>query len=147
VYPDCLNSQAPGQDDDMEDGMGDGDARYVLMHGDVWYEVGGQSRHVCGPSDLLAVSYDDPDTPCLMKHGEHSRVSAWAEETRRRLSGAGDVGNEMASQLVVVAFPPLPAALEALNWGLGRSGSIKIVIERIAALPEASTPLPAYLPR
>jgi hypothetical protein len=124
----------------------DGCARYVTRHGEIWYESGGCSRHVCGPSDLLAVAYDDdPELPFLMKHGEHSKVAAWAEDARRKLAVAGKACEGIGSQLVVVAFPPIPAVLEALNWGLERTGTIKIVIERIAALPEASLPSPRAL--
>jgi hypothetical protein len=121
---------------------------YVSRHGDIWFETGSYTRRLCGPSDMLAVAYEDnPDASWMMKHGEHARVAAWADTQRAKLAAAGDFGTEMASRIVVVAFPPVPGAIEILNWGLDRAGAIKTVIERIAALPEASLPPPARVPR
>ena len=58
------------------------------------------------PMDAISLAFDREDG-ILHKHGEPKLVEAWAEDARERLSRGGEIGKEMANNLIVVTgrFP------------------------------------------
>ncbi len=114
---------------------------YVIEHGEVWFVHRGPStpggramrldrRHVCGPSENLAVAFDEEDG-ILHKHGTETRVRAWIDEFRAKTAEALPVP-------VMVTFPPNAETVAELNRCIATTGRIKRVYEERfagAALP------------
>ena len=84
---------------------------YVIEHGEVWFVHQGAStpggkamrldrRHVCGPSDNLAVAFDEEDG-ILHKHGTETAVRAWADG-EGRVVGPGDGSDDGQAQAQAV---------------------------------------------
>lgn len=117
---------------------------YVIEHGDVWFVEGPRTvlssglRHVCGPSDMLAVAYTEEEDglDTVHKHGAETMVAAWADKQRRAYAAAGF--QDMAEAVVVLAFPPVPEAVAELNALTRNSGGLRAFKARLGgghALP------------
>lgn len=131
------------QDQRMSDGP------YSIEHGDVWHSAGNPRlagaaamglsdpgrRHVCDGSQWLAVAYDGEDGT-LHKHGEASKVEAWADATRRRFSEAGF--EDLAAGIMTLSFPVSEETVAELNACVSSTGRVLKLPERFAALGEAN---------
>ena len=126
------------------------DGPYVIRHGDVWLTEGMGGNHVADGSGQMAVAFDDDGV--LMKHGEASRVSAYAEKAEKALSHA--MGDD-APRITVLSFPVTPETIAELNACTAASGRVMTLERRLAAMGgvggpgaavEASTAPPAEAP-
>lgn len=121
---------------------------YVIEHGDTWFRTGPSKgglgsglRHICGPSELLAVAFDSDDG-MLHKHGTAEMVTKWADNAREKLKSNGL--DNWAQNLVVLSFPPMPEALEELNACIACTGRILGFQNRLESL--IAPPRPSQWP-
>ena len=122
---------------------------YVLMHGDVWYLSGGSmpgghllggldKRHVCGPSDTLAMAVD-PQDGVVMKHGEERRIRDWLATFTARISASGMRGL-IGPDPVLLLFSPTEENLAVVNRCIECTGYAARL------LPNAKAPEPVPAP-
>lgn len=114
--------------------MSDPEGPYVIEHGDVWHLNSGprlpgadgiglpDRRHVCGPSENLAIAFDEEDGT-LHKHGTETRVRAWIDGFREKMAA---VPSEHALPIpVMMTFPPNAETVAEMNRCIATTGRIK----------------------
>lgn len=123
---------------------------YVIEHGEVWYVNQGPStpggramrlgrHHVCGPSENLAMAFDEEDG-ILHRHGTEASVRAWIENLRRRTAG---LPPEMSLPVpTMLTFPPTAETVAEMNLCIATTGRIKRLypngLAAVAPLPGGS---------
>lgn len=80
-------------------------------------------------TDTVAIAFDQ-HTGEVHQHGTPSRITSWANHTRRRLRASGAV---QAANDIVVVSGPLP--VDELNKCLWISGYCRRMFSRLASLP------------
>ena len=54
-------------------------------------------------ADTLAFAFMNGDIQVLQKHGPLERVEQWAKKERQKLAEAGEIGQEMANNIIVIS--------------------------------------------
>ncbi|AVS93241.1 hypothetical protein C8246_17275 [Paracidovorax avenae] len=80
-------------------------------------------------TETVAIAFDQ-HTGQVHQHGTPSRITSWANNTRRRLRAAGAL---QAANDIVVVSGPLP--VDELNKCLWISGYCRRMFSRLASLP------------
>lgn len=116
---------------------------YVIEHGDLWYRdprssrMGTGLRHVCGPSDEIAIAHDGE---VLLKAGSAASVEAWlaanTEKFARMTEDMANMGHE-GYEIVLVRMPISPETVEEMNACIAISGRVSRLEENLARVGAA----------
>lgn len=114
---------------------------YVIEHGEVWFvhndpsTPGGKAmrldrRHICGPSDELAIAFDEDDGT-LHKHGTATSVRTWIDNYRAKTASFPP---DMALPVpLMMTFAANADAVAELNRCIATTGRIKGLYEDLIA--------------
>lgn len=120
--------------------MSESEGPYIIEHGDVWFVERGPStpggramrldrRHVCGPSETLALAFSEDDG-VLLKHGAESAVRRWYDTFNTKMAS---VSGHAFSPPVVLTFPPNADTVAELNRCIAVTGRVKKLHEELTA--------------
>jgi hypothetical protein len=127
--------------------MSESEGPYVIEQGEVWFIHTGPStpggktmrldrRHVCGPSESLALAFDDEDGT-LLKHGTEAAVRKWHDGFSARMASAGE---HAFPPPIVLTFPPNGETVIELNRCIAVTGRVKRLYDELTAAGKPSLP-------
>ncbi|MDW9481932.1 hypothetical protein GOB57_25105 [Sinorhizobium meliloti] len=109
------------------------DSPYSLVDGDLVHtDSKGNRKRLCHKGGEIAIAYDTEDG-VLHCHGEYHDVSAWFEETRKRLMRAPETVG-LANALALLSMPLHDECVREVNRCVSITGAVMGIEGRLSTL-------------